>query len=307
MKALVAGVLTGLPLVISLAARAGAQAWIPPKGELTTAVAFQRVDAQGHFGDDGSRQPGYRSRASNVVVDVAYSLTDRVAVTLGVPFVNVKYNGPEAPFNLPENKVDDGKYHGSVTDIRLGVRGSVIETPFVVTPFFAASIPSHSYPTIGEAAPGSGFQVYRLGVHTARALDPLVPNAFVHGTYSYAIVRQNIGVPLNASNVELEAGYSLLSAIQLSLLWSRQWAHGGLTFAELAAAPPATVRNFDRNVRVNFQHVGIGASFPLTESLSLQSSYVDFVSGTAAHFGYGFSFGFAWTVQTYREKTPFDR
>jgi hypothetical protein len=280
--------------------RCSAQAWLPPRGEGTLSASFQRANADGHFLDDGTKSPGYRTRASNVVVDATYGLTDRLAIDLMLPLVNVKYLGPEEPLNLPYNVLDDGRYHGSITDLRLEARYNLLQLPLTVTPFAAALVPTHSYPVIGEAAPGRHFQEYHLGVYVGRLLDPVLSRAFVEASYDYAFVRQDVGVPANYSGFGLQAGYLLTPSMPVTFFWRRSWAHGGLSFDELFQAPPEVFVNLDRIVSASYQHVGVGISLPLGGSVSVYGNYVWFVSGVDAHFGSGFSGGVSWSFRTAR-------
>ena len=300
----VSSFLVGLGLCMTVGSRCLAQAWLPPAGELTFATSFQRVEGKGHFLDDGSRLPGYRTRASNMQFELSYGISDRLAVDLSLPYVKVKYLGPEEPLNLPTNKLDDGANHGAFADVTAQVRIRAIDGPVTLTPFFAASVPSHDYPTIGEASAGAGFPVLQVGLSGGRLFDVVLP-CFVQGTYSYAFVRQDVGVPLDHSNVELSAGVVVAEGLQVSLLWRKQWAHGGMTFDELYAAPPGIFLNMDRLTRQSFQHVGVAAGYQLTESMSVHANYVSFNSGVDAHFGHSFSAGLSWSRQLLRQEDPF--
>jgi hypothetical protein len=282
-----------------------AQAWLPLKGEGTVSMSFQRVVADGHFLDDGSKLPGYRTQARNFIFTLTYGVTEHMALAFTVPFVNVKYMGPEEPVNLPANVLDDGTYHGTVSDLGFQFRYNVLERPLVVTPFFTAGVPSHAYDTLGEAAPGRNFQEYHFGTYVGRLLDPVLPRAFVHANYAYAFVRQDLDIPLNYSSFNLEAGYFITSSFAVSFLYRQQWTHGGLTFDELWVAPPDVFVNMDRVVRQNFQHLGVAGSYSLTSSVSVFANYWNFVSGSAAHYGDGFSVGLSWTFHTRTEEILF--
>jgi hypothetical protein len=279
-----------------------AQAWLPAKGEGTVSISFQHVNAAGHFLEDGSRLPGYQTRASNLIFEVAYGLTERLAVNVSLPYMNTKYTGKDEPLNLPENVLDDGRYHRTVQDFRSELRCNALRRPFMATPFFAAIIPSHDYKTIGEAAAGRHLREYLVGAYAGRLLNPVLRRAYVHGLYSYAFVERDVNIPLNRSNVELAVGYLVTPSLPLSFIWKRQWTHGGLDFAELFEAPPEVFRNMDRVTRQNFQHVGVGAGFPLSKSMSVHVNFVKLVSGANAHYGTGISAGVSWSFQTRRER-----
>jgi len=273
-----------------------AQAWIPMAGDATFATSFQFVDAHGHFLEDNSKLPGYRTRANNFIFELGYTISDRAAFNFTVPVVHVKYRGPEEPFNLPDNVLDDGTYHGAVTDLGFQFRYNLVEEPAVITPFFTAGVPSHAYDTLGESAPGRNFQEYRFGSYVGRQLDFLSPRAFVHGYYSYSIVRQDVDIPLNYSSFGLELGY-LLRSVSVSFLWRQHWTHGGLSFNELFEAPEDVFFNLDRVVRVSYKHIGAAVSFPVADDVSVFANYVHFINGVDAHYGGGFSLGVSWTFR----------
>jgi len=291
MRSRIAAVLAAV-LFVPLSAHA--QAWLPPKGEGTVAAGFQRINANGHFLEDGSEFPGYATRASNAVFSLSYGLTDRLAATVTAPFVNVRYLGPDEPFNLPDNVLDDGNYHGAVTDLRFELRYGLLQRSLALAPYVAAVIPSHDYDTLGEAAGGRGFQEYHVGAQAGRLLDPVLPRGFVHASYGYAFVRQDIDIPLDYSTLGVEAGYFLTPSLPISFLWRKFWSHGGLSFNELFVSPPEVFVNLDRVVKASYTHVGMAVSVPLGDSVSVHGNYLWFVSGKDAHYGSGFGFGVSW-------------
>ena len=285
-----------------------AQAWPSPKGEGTVTASCQGVVADGHFVDDGSKAPGYRTQAANLVVEATFGITDRLSFDATMPWVNVKYLGPEEPLNLPDNVLDDGTFHGAISDLRFELRYNVIDRHVSVTPFFAALIPSHDYDTLGEAAPGRGFQEYYFGAYAGRLFEPFLPRLFVQGYYSYAIVRQDLDIPLNHSDAGLEVGYFVTDSIPVTFVWNALWTHGGLTFEELFAAPPEVFRNLDRVVASQFHHLGVAASFPVGRTVTANLEYQKFVSGVDAHYGYSISAGLTWVFRSPPiEMMPFER
>lgn len=297
-------VAAGLVVALAVPRDGFGQAWLPPKGEGVVSGSFQRVEADGHFLEGGSKLPGYRTRASNFVVQATYGITKRLAFDVAVPFVNVKYAGPEEPFNLPLNVLDDGAYHGTLSDFRFELRYGLLERPVVITPFAAGLIPSHAYDTLGEAAPGRHFQEFPLGVYVGRLLDPFLPRAFVQGSYAYAFVRQDLGIDLDYSVFGVDVGYFVTPSLSVSVLWRGLKTHGGLSFNELFEAPEEVFVNLDRVVRASYHHLGVGVSVPLGARTSAFANYVWFVDGVDAHYGSSFSIGFSWGFRTRFAETP---
>ncbi len=282
-------------------ALASAQAWVPPKGEGSVSIFFQNIDFVAHFNPDGSKDPAFSTRSMNAVFEVSYGLTNRLALSATIPHVNNKFTDKvNEPSNLPINVVDDGSYHGAIQDFRVELRYNALRRPFTATPFFAAVIPSHGYQIIGEAAPGRHLREYIVGGYAGRLLNPVLPRAYVHALYSYAIVEREIDVSVNRSNVDLEFGYFVAPSASLSFIWSRQWTHGGVTFHQVFDTPEIFL-NHDRLIKSNFQHAGVGAGFALSNSVDLHGNFVRYLSGSNTHYGTAISVGVSWRFQTRRE------
>jgi len=277
-----------------------AQAFLPGKGNGEVSIDIGTTRATGHFLDDGSRQPGYGSRANHMTLSVEYGITNRLAVGVDLPYISSKYTGKEEPLNLPANVVDDGVYHGTVQDFHFEGRFNAIERPLVVISFFAFSVPSHSYQTIGESSVGPNLKQYATGVYAGRLLNPFLSQAFVHGSYSYTVVEKVLGLSLNRSNTDIGFGYFFTPRISTTVLWRNQWSHGGLGFAAIfdPSVSSSVFLNQDRLTKQDFQHVGIAAGVNLTESMSANFSFIKFVSGHNAHIGEGFSGGLSWSFST---------
>src|SRR6185295_6001789 len=76
-----------------------AQVWVPSKGEGSASIIYQNVVFDGHFLDDGSREPAGQggSAARNLLFEWEYGLTNRVAVSLSLPYTWNRYTGTEPP------------------------------------------------------------------------------------------------------------------------------------------------------------------------------------------------------------------
>jgi hypothetical protein len=275
------------------------QAFLPGKGNGSVSVDFGTTHSAGHFMDDGSKLPGYGTRANSLSFSVDYGLTDRLALGFSIPYINSKYTGKEEPLNLPNNVVDDGVYHGTMQDMRFEARYNILERPFVATPFFALSVPSHSYPTIGEASVGPDLKQYTTGIYIGRLLHPFLSRAFVQGSYAFTTVEKVLDLSLNRSNSDVAVGYFLTPRLSTTFLWTRQWSHGGLGFSDIYNTTSTDIfLQQDRLTKQSYQHVGVGVGVNLTESMSASFSFRKFVSGVNAHYGEGFSGGLSWSFST---------
>ncbi len=288
-------------LVSGAAVSCWAQAWLPPKGDCSVSVTFQAVSFDGHFTSTGERAPRRQSRSRNTIMDFGCGLSDRVALNVNLVHVSSKYTGVQEPFT--PTFVDDGTYHGTLQDLRGDVRYNALRNPFVLTPFFAVSTPTHGYEFVGEAAPGRYLREYVVGAYAGRLLNPVLSRAYSHGRYSYAFVQRALNVRQDRSNIDLEAGYFVLPTVSASLLGSWQWTHGGLRFPQ-DVTTPELFREHDRLLRANFSHVGGGVSLALTKSVDFYSNLVYYLAGSNTHLGKGITAGLNWRFRTRREPEP---
>ena len=105
--------------------------------------------------------------------------------------------------------LDTGNYYATFQDFAFALRYNILDRGLTVTPLVAATIPSHHYRTVGESAPGLDRLALHTGVSVGRLLDPLLPNGYIHGRYSYAFVQPFRGIPLDRQSAELEVGYAI--------------------------------------------------------------------------------------------------
>jgi hypothetical protein len=225
------------------------------------------------------------------MLDVDYSLTDRLAVRFALPFIEGRYSGAQPHLLVrgrPETVVgmDDGRYHGGVQDFRVDVRYNVRRAPLMVTPFFMAIIPSHSYPTLGHGAVGTDQREYRLGVNLGRQLNPWLPKAYVQGRYAFGMVQEVAHVAPKRSYAEFQFGYLLTRrlSLQASTVWNHS--HNGIEFINDLFPNDLTdeqYANHDRISRLNLLDVGGSASYAVTRKANLFVGWGRSLDGANTH------------------------
>jgi hypothetical protein len=72
---------------------ATAQAWLPPRGSGSVSLSYQRISYTGHLNTYGSLIKVAPSLNMGLYVEGDYSITDRLSLTAGLPYVFVKYTG----------------------------------------------------------------------------------------------------------------------------------------------------------------------------------------------------------------------
>jgi hypothetical protein len=292
-----------------------AQAWLPPKGDGSVSFGVQTVWFDGHFDMAGNKLQGAgKSRATNLLLGVSYSFSDRFTAELSLPYVITRYTGRQAeltfgnPLFVPA-VLDDGSAHSAFQDFHLDLHYNVLRDskrrPFrdlALTPFFSFIVPSHEYDYHGESAFGRNLREYALGLSAGRLLSPFLRRAYVQSQYSYAFVQNVNNISLNHSNVDLELGYFLPHSLSVRGFGNWLHTHGGITI-EQALQNPQLFPVHDRLLRASYWHLGAGTSYSLNESMDLSFSYITYLAGTDTHFGRAITISTTWNFSTRRLKT----
>src|SRR5688500_15255802 len=166
------------------------QAWVQPKGEGSVSLGYQNWYAKNHLLGDGLKYDRGHMLTQVIGLGVAYGFTDRFTVTADLPVVFTRYDpvpgdlGVGAHGHRPHT-VDDGAWHGTVTDVRLEARFNASLRPLAITPFFSAVVPTHRYETFGHAVAGRDMREYQFGVALGRQFDPILPRAYFDLRYGY--------------------------------------------------------------------------------------------------------------------------
>ena len=272
-----------------VATSAVAQAWLAPQGEASLGVAYQNVFTRDHLFSEGERRDRGRIRLSTVVVGLTYSFTDRLAAGVSVPYVAGRYDGTLPNIIAGLEPVDDGTYHGTLTDLRVDLRYNVLSEPAMVTPFVSAIVPTRDYATYGQASPSSGLEQYVVGVWAGRRLDPILEAGFVQVRYSYTFVEKVLGVSHDRSNVDLEVGYFPTPSLGISATGSYQTTHGGVEIP-LPGSPEGDAfretpffRYRHQLARSKFLNAGGIVSYALSGTVDVYAVYLATVWGRNLH------------------------
>ena len=220
-------------IALALPVSSFCQAFLSPQGEGSVSVLYQySIDRLHAFADGRTKDVGHMYWNS-VVLDTDYSLTDRLAVRVSLPFLDGKYVGVN-PHQVirgdPSTTVmlDNGAYHGTVTDFRLSVRYSLTRGKLKIVPDFQATLPAHPYPTFLHALYGSDSREYRGGVSVGRSLDPISRKAFFQGRYGFGVSQKFVNVAPKVSYGEFQLGYFLSRRIVLQGVASGMYTHNGI-------------------------------------------------------------------------------
>lgn len=280
-----------------------AQSWLPKAGEGAVGVIFQDNSVKQHLLSNGQPLDAGDIDSHNVLMDLTYGLTDRIALSLGVPYVSSRYDGSRPHLN---SVLDDGAYHGTMQDFRMGVRYGLVTGGTMFTPFAELIVPSHEYDYYGHAAPGRKLTELQLGMSVGHVFTRGLPNVYVQGRYGYGFAEQELGISHNRSILDAELGYFINPRTRVFGLSASQHTYGGLPLttqfpADLCGGSTAALltcpnfRHHDQLARANLIDVGAGGQFSVTRRLDVFASYATTVFGESVHsLNHGISIGLSW-------------
>ncbi len=265
--------MAGMSGLLLGATTAGAQAWLPPKGEATIALGFARVSATEHIDYQGNAVSPGDMIWNNVVSDLSYGVLDRLAVRLNVPFVVSKYDGAfPHPSLVGRTNLDDGAWHSTFQDLLAELRFRATRGSLAVTPFVAVAVPTHYYEYYGHGAAGRKLVEGQIGVAAGRLLDPLLPDVYVQARYMFAVPEKVLGLSHNRSQVSFDVGYLLGSAFTVRVLGAWQKSHGGWRVPiDWPARTSPEYQVHDQLNRTDYFRLGGGVSYSLTGSLDVNA------------------------------------
>jgi hypothetical protein len=283
------------------------QAWIPPRGVGSVSFTYQRIGTTGHRRTNGFLVERGQSTNMALYAEGEYAFTDRLSVSVGLPYVFAKYTAtvPPAP-PIPYPPVDQCHcWHGGWQDFGFTARYNVVGGAFALTPSLSVGVPSRSYNYVGEAVVGRNLREVRIAVDAGQRLDGISSKLSVQGRYSYAFVERVIDIPNNRSNATMEGAFLLTRKLSARGLVSWQHTHGGLRFGSPTSATlpfpgevntPERLAQHDRLLRDNYWHVGGGVSYSFSRT-DVFASYIAFVGGTDTHAGKALTLGISWPFQ----------
>ena len=309
---LVLGAVIALVIVAVCASPASAQAYVPAKGEGSVSFLYQDTFVKDHYYGTTPVNSG-QITSQTLLLDVTYGVTDRLAVSFGIPWIASVYNGTSphplvnnsgpTPIYYGVNPADDGTYHGTFQDLRFNVRyNAVARKGMALTPFIATSVPSHDYTVLAHTAPGQDLKLLQVGGSGAKLLDNLLPGLFVQGTYAFGFAQTVADISHNRSNAEMEVGYFVTPRLRLLALGTGQVTHGGIDMVANARVVLGPLFQYhDQITQINFLDLGGGVSFALTDRVDFFSSLIHTVAERNGHaIDRGLSFGLSWSFSTTR-------
>jgi len=275
------------------------QAWLPDKGVFNATLIYNDVSNLAHWGStwDAPPQPdgSIDVKARTLAFLGTYGITDRWTVSAALPYVNTRYKGPPSHGGGPGFTVDNGEWHGCMTDLRVGLHFQALERPFALAPFVGYVTPIGDCYTRGHAANGRDLEETLIGLSVGKSLDPWIPRTYAQARYSYAFVEQVHGIAHDRDNLNVELGTFFTPRWNVSLYGAWQWTHGGITLPIPPSSPHFLYH--DQVGEDEFFNAGFGTGFAVTEEMTLFAIYMEGIEGKNGHkidqaLTFGISYGF---------------
>lgn len=279
--------------VLALSLSAFGQAWTPPAGSGSIWFTAQTLHADAHTSGDGQYRHNIDLRAHSMTVALDYGVSDRLAISVALPYVTSRYRGP-----VPHagSLVDDGQYHGAISDVDLEVRYKAVDGLFVITPFAGGLWPTRNYSTLGHATAGRGLWEYSLGVDIGHEAAWLAPGLYFGGGYAYNVVEKvDHDLNVNRSNLDLRAAYFVTPrlSLQAASMWQRT--HGGLDLPLSPAAAAEHAHHHDQMLRADHWRASAAVSYAVHPSVDVVFAYATSIESENSHAFRTLTLGAGWT------------
>ncbi|HKE85280.1 MAG TPA: hypothetical protein VKB50_16070 [Vicinamibacterales bacterium] len=279
-------------LVLAMTSTAAhAQAWLPAKGEGTVSMVFTNSLSTRHYLPDVAYDRGHID-ANTTLLDVTYGLTDRIAVTVGLPMVTSRYRGsfPHQPITL-----DDGNWHTSAQDWRMNVRYNVARGPIQITPFAGTELPANDYQYYAHAAPGRQLKEGLAGVSVGRLFAEL--GLVVQGQYAINLSQGALEYARRYSTASVESAYFLTPSWRFIVTAASRIGHTGIDLPLNAALlTPDQRLHHDQISRESYFNLGGATAISLSETTDLFVGYTRTMTGRNTHaIDRGLSLGLSWS------------
>lgn len=294
-----------------------AQATVEPKGSGSITLSYQYSFVDQHlFGTgenyntvNGVKTSDLGTLSSHAIyADFAYSITDKVAFSVSLPFITRKYNAPDhplapgfGPHKLADGSIplDDGNYHGSFQDFGFRVRYSLWTRPLYITPFIEYNTPSNNYMFYSHAIVGNHVHQLNLGTYIAGVLDPVIPNTYVQFRYAVGFPEEIVGVSRTSENAEVELGYFINPTLRAIGIVIGEVTHGGINLPNGPGLPRDTTNplffHHAQITRDNLLNVGGGIQYSFNNSIDFYAIGIHTITARNMHaLDYEITTGMSW-------------
>ncbi|MDB4961858.1 MAG: hypothetical protein JWP01_1857 [Myxococcales bacterium] len=278
-------------------------AWVGEPKTLSVDLSYQYVPSSAVVVSPDIEVADRPTRNHVFTLGAKYVPIEKLAIEGALPLAMLKYAGTTA--HMPPGAWDDGNYHTTLTDLRVGARYQLLEEAVALSPHLAVSIPLMDYEVIGFATGGRHLKQLHIGASIGRTLDPWVPNMYLMGSYELSLAEHYDATPVTEdigqarSDLEAQIGYLFLDgALSFNLAGSWRIQHGGIGFEDFSTPgfSQDLILNHDPLLDEEFVFLGGGASYSVTETVAVSAVVRFFVRGHNTRDQNLFGLNVSWDV-----------
>ena len=276
---------------------ASAQAWLPPKGEGAVSVLYQNLFTREHFLAGGGRVDRGHIQSNNLLFDVTYGLTDKMAADVGRTVHPHAIHGRGA---TPQAR--GPAWPSRTAGFRTCASGSATTSSTTRRSpsrrLSGPACPATVTSTLAHAALGTRVRELEVGTYVARTLGPALPRAFVQARYGYSFAERIENIHHDRSSLDVEIGYVITPAVRVFAVSTGQKTHGGIDTPDAGwrAMDPILAPHHDRLARLEMLDFGGGVQVSVTRSLDLFGSFMTTTAGRNSHsLARGLTVGASWS------------
>ena len=290
---------------------ARAQAWVGDKGALDIGLDYNLAISDKVVVDEGSDFPDSGTLSHQLTLSGEYVPVRKLAVNLQLPMQMLKYRGDVAN-GMPSvvgyqhpggGSYDDGDYHTTLTDLRVGARYQVLEDPVAIAPHIGVTIPIADYETVGNTVAGRHLKMLHLGASIGYLIGD---TGYTQLFYEFSLAEKYDRTPetkkygQNRSDLAFTIGRKLFDyKFDIHADVNLRRTHGGIDFSELTSGAfsgsSPEVLYHDALLKENVLLVGGGVGYQVSNSVALNLSGRYFVSGANTINASVLAFGVAWS------------
>ena len=248
----------------------GGDAADSPAGHGSVSIAFFDTAIDGFWLRSDIKLPYGAVHMLGAGLDASYNLSDAWTIYGGIRYFTGRSGGPfpncptldppqcagQPPLANPRPAapfLDDGNYHGAWQDWNLGVAYHTRIGNTYITPSATAFIPTHAYPTFGNAVVGQDLRQLLLDVTLSHQFD--FTNFFYQAHYEYFFNTPHIGYGNNYNSFGLDVGYFFSPKLSAKFITDLKIGNG-ITDQEIGG-PPALDPIWLNHDRIRLQDHGL--------------------------------------------------
>jgi hypothetical protein len=277
-------IVTALLVMTGTASAQGA--WVNDPKSVAATLGFQYVPSTAVVLTPDKSVPDRPTTNYIMTLGAEYVPIENLAIDIAVPFDAVRYDGTAK--HLPVGKWDDGNFHYTPTDLRVGARYQVLDEPYVaLSPYIAVTLPMTNYQTVGFATGGRNLRQVHFGASIGRSLSPILHSLFITAGYEYTLSQHfdanamTSQINENRSDAEAQLGYIFLDGdLVVNLAGNYRQQHGGIEFENFGSLPIELTNYHDPILKESYIFYGGGASYALSNSITIDAVVRFFLQGS---------------------------